>query len=185
MNSIKIKKQSTLDEIAQKKQHEKEMLLKGNKCVRSLKPRTEREIAINNEIWKSRQAALKVNKQTKLEYKELNAQALYSLCETYESWDFSRGANYSTWNNRNLYWMLLNYLREKSRLVKLPRKISLLYLLIKRYRRAEPEITLEAIVAREIAAGKNKKLTVEHLAEALNVMQAPLSLDFYDNYDEA
>ena len=106
---------------------------------------TERDRLIISQMWKANQAARKISSFTGLPYEELRDAALEYIVRIYDSWDQSKGANFSTWVNRCLQFHMLNYLRENSRLVKIPRSYSDLYLKIRKYLIADPDVTDDAI----------------------------------------
>lgn len=114
------------------------------------KPRrdVERDKQITSQLWKATQVAKKISSFTGLPYEELRDAAAEYIVRIYDSWDQSKGANFSTWVNRCLQFHMLNYLRDNSRLVKIPRSYSDLYLKIRKYIISDPEITDEEIARR-------------------------------------
>lgn len=106
---------------------------------------TERDRQIISQMWKANQVARKISSFTGLPYEELRDAALEYIVRIYDSWDQSKGANFSTWVNRCLQFHMLNYLRDNSRLVKIPRSYSDLYLKIRKYTIADPDITDDEI----------------------------------------
>lgn len=106
---------------------------------------TERDKQIISQMWKANQVARKISSFTGLPYEELRDAALEYIVRIYDSWDQSKGANFSTWVNRCLQFHMLNYLRDNSRLVKIPRSYSDLYLKIRKYLLQDPSITDDAI----------------------------------------
>ena len=106
---------------------------------------TERDRLIISQMWKANQAARKISSFTGLPYEELRDAALEYIVRIYDSWDQSKGANFSTWVNRCLQFHMLNYLRDNSRLVKIPRSYSDLYLKIRKYLIADPDVTDDTI----------------------------------------
>jgi hypothetical protein len=106
---------------------------------------TERDRQIISQMWKANQVAKKISSFTGLPYEELRDAALEYIVRIYDSWDQSKGANFSTWVNRCLQFHMLNYLRDNSRLVKIPRSYSDLYLKIRKYTTMDPDITDEEI----------------------------------------
>lgn len=106
---------------------------------------TERDRLIISQMWKANQAARKITSFTGLPYEELRDAALEYIVRIYDSWDQSKGANFSTWVNRCLQFHMLNYLRDNSRLVKIPRSYSDLYLKIRKYLIADPNVTDDTI----------------------------------------
>jgi DNA-directed RNA polymerase specialized sigma subunit len=98
-----------------------------------------------DQAWKANQVARKISSFTGLPYEELRDAALEYIVRIYDSWDQSKGANFSTWVNRCLQFHMLNYLRDNSRLVKIPRSYSDLYLKIRKYTTTDPDITDDQI----------------------------------------
>lgn len=115
------------------------------KPVRTSRRQTERDRQIISQMWKANQAARKISSFTGLPYDELRDAALEYIVRIYDSWDQSKGANFSTWVNRCLQFHMLNYLRDNSRLVKIPRSYSDLYLKIRKYLLKDPNITDDEI----------------------------------------
>ena len=107
--------------------------------------KSERDEQIISQMWKASQVAKKISSFTGLPYEELRDAALEYIVKIYDSWDQSKGANFSTWVNRCLQFHMLNYLRDNSRLVKIPRSYSDLYLKIRKYTTSDPDITDEQI----------------------------------------
>lgn len=107
--------------------------------------KSERDEQIISQMWKASQVAKKISSFTGLPYEELRDAALEYIVKIYDSWDQSKGANFSTWVNRCLQFHMLNYLRDNSRLVKIPRSYSDLYLKIRKYTTTDPDITDEQI----------------------------------------
>lgn len=123
---------------------EQKELEKQRKVVRRLKRQkrdVERDQQITSQMWKANQVARKISGFTGLPYDELRDAALEYIVKIYDSWDQSKGANFSTWVNRCLQFHMLNYLRDNSRLVKIPRSYSDLYLKIRKYLIKNPDIT--------------------------------------------
>jgi DNA-directed RNA polymerase specialized sigma subunit len=112
---------------------------------RESKRETERDKQIISQMWKANQVAKKISSFTGLPYEELRDAALEYIVRIYDSWDQSKGANFSTWVNRCLQFHMLNYLRDNSRLVKIPRSYSDLYLKIRKYTTENPDITDDQI----------------------------------------
>lgn len=111
-----------------------------NKIPRSLKPRTERDKMIESQLWKTTRIAKEVNSFTGLPVDELKSVAQSFLTKIWDSYDPKKGANFSTWVNRCLYFHILNYLRDNSRLVKMPRSYSEIYLKIRKEQKKNPSI---------------------------------------------
>lgn len=112
---------------------------------RGSKRETERDRQIISQMWKANQVARKISSFTGLPYEELRDAALEYIVRIYDSWDQSKGANFSTWVNRCLQFHMLNYLRDNSRLVKIPRSYSDLYLKIRKYLIQDPDVTDDQI----------------------------------------
>lgn len=112
---------------------------------RSRRRLSERDEQIVSQMWKASQVARKISSFTGLPYEELRDAALEYIVKIYDSWDQTKGANFSTWVNRCLQFHMLNYLRDNSRLVKIPRSYSDLYLKIRKYTTTDPNITDEQI----------------------------------------
>lgn len=129
---------------------EQKELEKQRKVVRRLKRQkrdVERDQQITSQMWKANQVARKISGFTGLPYDELRDAALEYIVKIYDSWDQSKGANFSTWVNRCLQFHMLNYLRDNSRLVKIPRSYSDLYLKIRKHLIKNPDITDKEIAA--------------------------------------
>lgn len=109
--------------------------------AKSLTPRTQSEIDITNQLWKCDQIARKMSAFTGLPYDELRDAAREYIVKIYSTWDSSKGANFSTWVNRCLKYHMMNYLRDRSRLVRIPRSYSDLYLRMRKHIRAQPDIS--------------------------------------------
>lgn len=117
--------------------------------------RSERDEQIISQMWKASQVAKKISSFTGLPYEELRDAALEYIVKIYDSWDQSKGANFSTWVNRCLQFHMLNYLRDNSRLVKIPRSYSDLYLKIRKYTVSNPDITDDQIAEKiQVSAKK-------------------------------
>lgn len=112
---------------------------------RGSRKETERDRQIISQMWKANQVARRISSFTGLPYEELRDAALEYIVRIYDSWDQSKGANFSTWVNRCLQFHMLNYLRDNSRLVKIPRSYSDLYLKIRKYLIEDPDITDDKI----------------------------------------
>lgn len=128
-----------------------ELTPRKRKSVRSLNPRrlSEEDKDIISQMWKANQVARKISSFTGLNYEDLRDVALEYIVRLRKTWDPSKGANFSTWVNRNLQFHMLNYLRDHSRLVRIPRSYSDLYLKIRKYLLQEPPISDEAIAEKE------------------------------------
>lgn len=128
-----------------------ELTPRKRRSVRSLNPRrlSEEDKDIISQMWKANQVARKIGSFTGLNYEDLRDVALEYIVRLRKTWDPSKGANFSTWVNRNLQFHMLNYLRDHSRLVRIPRSYSDLYLKIRKYLLQEPPISDEAIAEKE------------------------------------
>jgi len=113
--------------------------------TKSKKARDKRDEHIISQMWKADQVARKISNFTGLPFEELRDAALEYIVRIYDTWDQSKGANFSTWVNRCLQFHMLNYLRDSSRLVKMPRSYSDLYLKIRKYLIKNPNITNQQI----------------------------------------
>lgn len=111
----------------------------------SARHQSERDKQIISQMWKANQTAKKISSFTGLPYDELRDAALEYIVRIYDSWDGSKGANFSTWVNRCLQFHMMNYLRDNSRLVKIPRSYSDLYLKIRKYTTTNPDISDDEI----------------------------------------
>lgn len=128
-----------------------ELTPRKRRSVRSLNPRrlSEEDKDIISQMWKANQVARKIGSFTGLNYEDLRDVALEYIVRLRKTWDPSKGANFSTWVNRNLQFHMLNYLRDHSRLVRIPRSYSDLYLKIRKYLLQEPPIPDEVIAEKE------------------------------------
>lgn len=113
--------------------------------ARSLKSRSDREEHILKQLWKGDQVARRISLFSGLPFEELRDAAREYIVKIYDSWDDSKGANFSTWVNRCLNYHMMNYLRDHSRLIKIPRSYSDNYLKIKRLKKNNVDITDEQI----------------------------------------
>lgn len=114
-----------------------------------------RDEQITSQMWKATQIARKISSFTGLPYDELRDAALEYIVKIYDSWDQSKGANFSTWVNRCLQFHMMNYLRDNSRLVKIPRSYSDLYLKIRKYTINNPDVT-DAEIAQKMDVSPKK-----------------------------
>jgi len=110
--------------------------------------RTEYEITrdrhIRENMWKASHAARKVSMFSGLSFEELRSVALEAMVKLYERWDPSK-ANFSTWLNRSLTFQVLNYLRDHSRMIKMPRLYADTYLKIRKIIGDNPDISDEDV----------------------------------------
>lgn len=113
--------------------------------TKSLKPRDKRDKEIMAQLWKSEQIARKISLYTGLNYEELRDAAKEYIVKIYSTWDGSKGANFSTWVNRCLNYHMMNYLRDHSRMIRIPRSYSDNYLKIRKLKNKDPKISNKAI----------------------------------------
>ena len=91
-------------------------------------------------MWKATHAARKVSAFSGVPFDELRSVALEAMVKLYDKWDPEK-ANFSTWLNRSLTFQLLNYLRDSSRMVKMPRLYADTYMRIRKVISREPEVS--------------------------------------------
>lgn len=103
-----------------------------------------RDRHIRENMWKASHAARKVAMFSGLPFDELRSVALEAMVKLYDKWDPSR-ANFSTWLNRSLTFQVLNYLRDHSRMIKMPRLYADTYMKIRKITGANPEISDEEV----------------------------------------
>jgi DNA-directed RNA polymerase specialized sigma subunit len=108
--------------------------------TRSLKPRTQRDKDIASQMWKAEQIARKISSFTGLPIEELRDAAREYIVKIHSTWEPQKGANFSTWVNRCLHYHMLNYLRDRSRLIRIPRSYSDLYLKMRKHIRSNPDL---------------------------------------------
>lgn len=106
---------------------------------------SERDKHIVSQAWKADQIAEKIHSFTGLPKDELRDAALEYIVRIYDTWDGSKGANFSTWVNRCLQFHMMNYLRDNSRLIKIPRSYSDLYLKIRKFIIKNPDVSDQEI----------------------------------------
>jgi DNA-directed RNA polymerase specialized sigma subunit len=106
---------------------------------------SERDRNIVSQAWKADQIAEKIHSFTGLPKDELRDAALEYIVRIYDTWDSSKGANFSTWVNRCLQFHMMNYLRDNSRLIKIPRSYSDLYLKIRKFILKNPDVSDQEI----------------------------------------
>lgn len=109
--------------------------------IKSIRARDERDKLIISQLWKANQIARKVSAFTGLPYSELKDAATEYIVKIYDTYDPGKGANFSTWVNRCLIYHMLNYLRDHSRLVKIPRKYTEIHLRMKKLLDKNPNLT--------------------------------------------
>lgn len=103
-----------------------------------------RDMHIRENMWKASHAARKVSQFSGLPFEDLRSVALEAMVKLYDKWDPSR-ANFSTWLNRALTYQVLNYLRDHSRMIKIPRSYSDVYMRIRRFIGENPDISDEKL----------------------------------------
>jgi RNA polymerase sigma factor (sigma-70 family) len=113
--------------------------LENLKGVRRSEYERTREMHIRENMWKASHAARKVSGFSGLPFEELRSVALEAMVKLYDKWDPEK-ANFSTWLNRSLTFQLLNYLRDSSRMIKVPRTYADTYIKIRKIIGANPEI---------------------------------------------
>lgn len=119
---------------------------KTNRTCRSLALRTERDRLIAAEMWKVDEMSKNFMLHGNADLNDLKSYGYEQLVKLYSKWDPTK-ASFSTYVNRCLRWLYCNYLRDHSRLVKLPRSISDLYLKINKVKKAHPEWSCKQIAA--------------------------------------
>jgi len=142
-----IRKESTLAEKEAEVSRQASLAARGINIPRSLKPRSPREEAIVKEDIKAVKLAKALGKSSSMPFTELYSESRLALCTQYEVWDASKGANYSTYLNRTIRFSLYHYFETKGYMLKIPRKLTKAYLTINRYRKNNPEISLEEIAS--------------------------------------
>jgi RNA polymerase sigma factor (sigma-70 family) len=95
-------------------------------------------------MWKATNAARKVSSFSGVPFDELRSVALEAMVKLYDKWDPEK-ANFSTWLNRSLTFQLLNYLRDSSRMVKMPRLYADTYMRIRKVISRNPEVSNKAL----------------------------------------
>lgn len=147
--------------------------------IEARKKRAQRDEQITSQMWKASQVAKKISSFTGLPYEELRDAALEYIVRIYDSWDQSKGANFSTWVNRCLQFHMLNYLRDHSRLVKIPRSYSDLYLKIRKCLIADPDISddkiaekLQVTVKKVRAVRQAFAMSFSQVTEYSNIIEA-------------
>lgn len=103
-----------------------------------------RDRHIRENMWKASHAARKVAMFSGLPFDELRSVALEAMVKLYDKWDPSR-ANFSTWLNRSLTFQVLNYLRDHSRMIKMPRLYADTYMKIRKIVGVNPDIPDEEV----------------------------------------
>ena len=117
----------------------------------SLKAKTKMEEYVNENLWKTKRIASTFHVMTGLPQDELESVARMCLMKCVSSYNPEAPANFSTWVNRCLYLHMLNFLRDKSRMIKIPRKYTSIYLKVRRLFK------------------EDKKMTYKRAAEILNI----------------
>lgn len=114
----------------------------GNwKNPRSLKPKTEMETNVKDNLWKTKKIASTFHVMTGLPQDELECVARMCLMKCVASYNPDAPANFSTWVNRCLYLHMLNFLRDKSRMIKIPRKYTSIYLKVRKLFKNDKKMT--------------------------------------------
>ncbi len=99
-----------------------------------------RDKHIRENMWKASHTARKVASFSGLPFDELRSVALEAMVKLYDRWDPSK-ANFSTWLNRSLTFQVLNYLRDHSRMIKMPRTYADTYMKIRKIIGSRPEVS--------------------------------------------
>lgn len=99
-----------------------------------------RDKHIRENMWKAGNTARKVAQFSGLPYDDLRSVALEAMVKLYDKWDPSK-ANFSTWLNRSLTFQVLNYLRDHSRMIRIPRTYADCYMRIRKHIGAKPNIS--------------------------------------------
>lgn len=103
-----------------------------------------RDKHIRENMWKATHCARKVSGFSGVPFDELRSVALEAMVKLYDKWD-PELANFSTWLNRSLTFQLLNYLRDCSRMVKMPRLYADAYMKIRKLIGRDPDISNERL----------------------------------------
>lgn len=122
-----------------------------------------RDRHIRENMWKASHTARKISSFSGLPYDELRSVALEAMVKLYDKWDPTK-ANFSTWLNRSLNFQVLNYLRDHSRMIKMPRSYADAYMKIRKIIGARPEISDEEVA-------NQTKLSVNLVRETRNAYQ--------------
>lgn len=107
----------------------------------SLRNRDEMDQDIKDNLWKTKRIASTFHVMTGLPVDELESVARICLMKCVKSYDPDAPANFSTWVNRCLYLHMLNFLRDKSRMIKIPRKYTSIYLKVKKLFKNDKKMT--------------------------------------------
>lgn len=143
----------------------------ANLTPRQGKRRTEyeriRDRHIRENMWKAAQVARKVSLFSGLPFEDLRSVALEAMVKLYDRWDPTK-ANFSTWLNRSLNFQVLNYLRDNSRMIRMPRTYADAYMRIRKILSVTPEISDQDLaeqsgVAVEIVQETRKAYQVTYL----------------------
>lgn len=110
---------------------------------RNSTPKTTMEQNVVDNLWKTKKTAAYFHVMTGLPVDELESVARMCLMKSAQTYDPNKPANFSTWVNRCLHLHMLNYLRDKSRMLKMPRRYPEIYLKIRKLRKKDPDITLK------------------------------------------
>jgi DNA-directed RNA polymerase specialized sigma subunit len=129
----------------------------GNKIRRKSEYERTRDFHIKENMWKASYTARKVSSFSGVPFDELRSVALEAMVKLYDKWDPEK-ANFSTWLNRSLTFQLLNYLRDSSRMVKIPRSYSDAYMKIRKIISRNPDISDKQISE---ATGLNEDIISE------------------------
>jgi DNA-directed RNA polymerase specialized sigma subunit len=103
-----------------------------------------RDKHIRENMWKASHTARKVAQFSGLPFDDLRSVALEAMVKLYDKWDPSK-ANFSTWLNRSLTFQVLNYLRDHSRMIRIPRTYADCYMKIRKHIGANPNISNQVL----------------------------------------
>lgn len=110
---------------------------------RDLRPTSKLEQNIHDNLYKVKSIAITFRGMTGLPEDELRSVASSYLLRAARTYREDKPANFSTWLNNNLYLDMLNYLRDGSRLIRMPRKYVNMYLKAKKLKRNNPDVSLK------------------------------------------
>jgi DNA-directed RNA polymerase specialized sigma subunit len=99
-----------------------------------------RDKHIRENMWKAGHTARKVSQFSGLPFEDLRSVALEAMVKLYDKWDPSK-ANFSTWLNRSLTFQVLNYLRDHSRMIRIPRTYADCYMRIRKHIGSDPDMS--------------------------------------------
>ncbi len=103
-----------------------------------------RDKHIRENMWKASHTARKVSQFSGLPFDDLRSVALEAMVKLYDKWDPSK-ANFSTWLNRSLTFQVLNYLRDHSRMIRIPRTYADCYMKIRKHIGSNPNMSNQVL----------------------------------------